>query len=422
MLIRRLKETWVYRRCSILIIFSLLIIVKNFTSVALSEDILKASPFNYFVIGGWVGPHQTKEQYYLYKKAGFNTVLEYLWEGDDYTQTLVLVQKVEGLKAILNIDQKFIRHNMETEDVLFEKVKGFIMEVKDEKNQVGYFLYDEPERHNISLIVKTAEHILQIDRRKFIWMNFYVEKDFSIARTVLNKLIPSAISMDFYPFEVSKNRMNEYYCYIDWFRTLSLEYDVPFWTFVQSAEWFDRIGDKRLPNSGELRLLVYTNLAYGAKGLWYYTYVSPRHSKSIKTAILDKNDKPTKLYEIVKNLNREVSALAPILMKLKSMEVVHTGIPPKGLSKFKPNNLISGISGDNIIIGYFQSGNGSKYIMLVNKLTNNYKNVTLELGQDVKSLLLIDKQTGEECKVNLMNKKYEICLQAGDGMLFKILQ
>jgi len=109
-------------------------------------------------------------------------------------------------------------------------------------------------------------------------------------------------------------------------------------------------------------------------------------------------------------------------MKLKSMEVVHTGIPPKGLSKFKPNNLISGISGDNIIIGYFQSGNGSKYIMLVNKLTNNYKNVTLELGQDVKSLLLIDKQTGEECKVNLMNKKYEICLQAGDGMLFKILQ
>ena len=387
----------------------------------LCADRVKENQIDKFIIAGWVGPHQTKKQYRLYKEAGFNTILDYYWEGDDYKKAFKLAKKAGDLNILVNIDQRLLRHNNIKGHNFSVKIENFINEIKEYNENKGYFLYDEPESNNIPMLIETIKIIQKGAPEKLIWINFAVEKNYTTARSLLDKFVPSIISTDYYPFENNKNRMNDYYHFLNWFRELSSDYNVPFWAFVQSSGFKDSGGDKRPPTPEEIRLQVYTNIAYGAKGIWYFTYVTPRHAKGITSAILDKHDNPTSTYETVKTINKEILSIAPLLVKLKTKEVVHVGKIHKGLKQFTPDRFISNVNGSNLIIGYFSDSDNINYIMVVNKQTDCKNNIGLTFGEAVNLIFLLNKMTGEENKVEAINRRYQFELQGGDGILLKLM-
>ena len=82
----------------------------------------------------------------------------------------------------------------------------------------------------------------------------------------------------------------------------------------------------RIPNTNELRYLVYTTLAYGAQAISYYVYAHPGHHGSI--ANLDGTPGP--LYHALKTYNREFVAIAKELQPLRSLAVHHTAMRERG--------------------------------------------------------------------------------------------
>jgi hypothetical protein len=192
---------------------------------------------------------------------------------------------------------------------------------------------------------------------------------------------------------------------------------VPFWAFVQSA----KIPKHRLPTPAEIRWQAYTSLAYGAKGLWYFTYVSS-YNIGYDTAILDRLDKPTSLYAAVRELNKEISNLAPILMRLKTKDVMHTGPVSGNLKQFVPNRLLSDIKADKLLIGIFNDENESEYVMLVNKDTARPRKFeVITFGESVKSVVGINKKTGKEQLITIVKNKASFIFEPGDAILLKLI-
>ena len=146
-----------------------------------------------FVIGGWVGPLQTEAQYRLYRQAGFNTLLDYPWEGDNYAETLKLADKVGNLAVILNIDQKFLRYKPE-QFVPYERIATFLKEVRDNRRIIGYFAYDEPfSDTEADLVSESVKHLRSLQSDRLGWVNFYHTSEERLVRSVMNKSRPSGI-------------------------------------------------------------------------------------------------------------------------------------------------------------------------------------------------------------------------------------
>lgn len=368
---------------------------------------------NDFVIGGWVGPHQTEDQYLLYKEAAFNHVIEYLWEGDDYEKSLLLFKKINGLKLFLNLDQRFLRTTIMDTVKKKNDISIFIKNTERNDNVAGYFLFDEPDSSNREIIQRYGSIVKEMTGKE-VWINFMVEKQFESVHAILGKYKPSIVSMDMYPFHEKSNGINHYYKLIDAFRQLAIQYNVSFWGFVQSAGWLDIHNNYRKPTPAEIRLQAYTNIAYSAKGLWYYTYVEPRHSKNIFAAILDKNDKPTETYDAVKSINIRVMSIAPWLIKLQPVEVFHCDAIKGALNAFAPNRYLTSIEPQSALIGHFIKDE-KHFMFIVNKDTVQSTNFVLSISSDIKSITLIDN--GLEQMVSNKNGKYTLSLLPGEGKL-----
>jgi hypothetical protein len=105
---------------------------------------------------------------------------------------------------------------------------------------------------------------------------------------------------------------------------------IPFMNTVQASSWV--LGSAaspaapRIPTPDEMRYLVYTTLAYGAQGISYYVYGYPNHEGGMAAS----DGTPTPLYQAVKPLNHDFTAIATELQPLVSLEVFHAGMQPPG--------------------------------------------------------------------------------------------
>jgi hypothetical protein len=83
----------------------------------------------------------------------------------------------------------------------------------------------------------------------------------------------------------------------------------PYWAFALSCALRHKPGnDYPIPTEGHLRLQQYSNLAYGAQGLWYYNYkkgpVPPAKMFSQGHPIAPDGRRST-VYERMRRVNRE---------------------------------------------------------------------------------------------------------------------
>jgi hypothetical protein len=195
-----------------------------------------ATSANKLVIGAWVGPHQSEQQYLLYKAAGFNSVLDYIWEGDDFKKTIALSKKVGGLDVYLNLDQMFLRKTARgPRSIPRDAIRNFVSMTNRAKTVAGFLLFDEHDPQILHVIAT----IVTKSSRKPLWVNFQVEDHLATAHALLGQTALGAISMDYYPFREKKTALKDYYRFLGKFRDVSLKHGVPFWMFY-SVRFLDR--------------------------------------------------------------------------------------------------------------------------------------------------------------------------------------
>ncbi|HEY7115889.1 MAG TPA: hypothetical protein VH475_04855 [Tepidisphaeraceae bacterium] len=186
--------------------------------------------------------------------------------------------------------------------------------------------------------------------------------------------------------------------------------DVPFWNIVLSVAHFNY----REPSAADLRFEVYTSLAYGARGIAYFTYFAPQ-SGNYRMAPIDQFGHETDTWRSMQNVNLQVAQLAPTLLKLKSDRVYHFGKVPAGCNGPDGQSLVKACGG-NMLVGDFTHEDGSHYVMCVNKDFTANVPCQPQFRQPVKRLEMVSPYTGRLTPF----EGEQVWLAAGQGVLLKL--
>ena len=134
----------------------------------------------------------------------------------------------------------------------------------------------------------------------------------------------------------------------------------------------------KIPTLPELRLQVFSDLAYGAQAIQYFTYRGLQH------------DDPTEVYDLVKTVNQEVQQLAGIFLGAQVISVSHTGSEiPEGTKALGslPTPIKSLTTSDTgAVVSVLEKG-GNQYLVVVNRDFRNVMNLSIDVDSSVSRVL-----------------------------------
>jgi len=269
--------------------------------------------------------------------------------------------------------------------------EGTVAKVKDHPALYGYFLRDEPANASFPELAKWAEKIRSVDNSHAIYLNLfpnYVDTAVlgSSYHEHVKKFIKEVklpmVSFDFYP--VTKDGVRQsWYNNLEIISSESAAAGLPFWAFALSTAH----DPYPVATKESLRFQMYTNLAYGASGLQYFTYWCPKPGAwDFHAAPIDEEGNRTPVYDLVKAMNQELQARAFVFVDSKVLRVEHTGetIPP-GVKRFEtlPEQVsVLDTKGEGAVVSLLENGKW-QYLVLVNR--NLDKEFDYDLGFNVKA-------------------------------------
>jgi hypothetical protein len=209
-----------------------------------------------------------------------------------------------------------------------------------------------------------------------------------------------------------------FYANLEIARRISLELKVPFWNCILATS----LPGNMESSEATLSVQAYSTLAYGGRGISYFTYLRPDETNFSHTAI-DGFGNRTPIWDILRRLNGEILTLAPILLRLHSTGVFHypTAFEPDQeeslIVKDLHINSVRGSTRPNLLIGEFADDKGREYLMLVNKNLVSMLAVNLRLVDEDSKLERISPYSGQRQPFDLENGD---SLPPGAGMLLAI--
>ena len=117
------------------------------------------------------------------------------------------------------------------------------------------------------------------------------------------------------------------------------------------------------------------DLAYGAKGLQYFTYAHD-------AAMVHEDGTTTETWEIARRVNADIHKLGSTLGNLSNIGTFRTGPLWSGTQHLHRSHLapLVDCEGDPVTIGFFQDKDTRLYLMVVNGSPCTWAKITLKLG------------------------------------------
>lgn len=301
----------------------------------------------------------------------------------------------------------------------------------------GYIIEDEPSVSKFAAVRERLEQVHQLFPGKLCYINLYpgyAKKDKQLQATSYDEYVakfmkvvqPEVLSMDHYPrFIPGKDGRDEYCEDLAVMRKYSLQADVPFWNFFNTFAF----GGHTDPTEAQIRWQVYSSLVYGAKGVLYFCYYTPRGKTFPRPAIIDRNDRKTRHYEEAQRINWELVNLGTTVMKLTSRQVRRVkgeeidsdelqNTPLKAITNAQTSDLPL-----DLHIGVFSHDDGRTAVMIQNYYVDFTGWITLEWKEAASDIVEVDKRTGKELTVydeSISIEGTQISFAPGEGRLFLI--
>lgn len=293
-----------------------------------------------------------------------------------------------------------IRRNM-------EQVKS---EVGDHPAALGYYLRDEPDVKELDGLAKLATILRQTIPGKLPYINLFpshvsaerLGADYTTyMRMLATRAGQSFLSYDNYSL-VGTEMLDQFYNNLELVRRVGLETNTPFWNCILANSHFNYSE----PSDATFNLQVYATMAYGGRGIQYFTYFTPPVG-NYRLAALDQFGNRTRTWEMLRRINLQIHALAPTLLRLRSTAVYHhPDVPQQGVS-MSASKLIdrvdarqSGIvptpAGARMLVGEFVDASQRPYLMLVNKDLTNSITFKVYLREQGRKLMRVSPYTGQE--------------------------
>ena len=209
---------------------------------------------------------------------------------------------------------------------------------------------------------------------------------------------PSYVSYDNYSV-YEGNHLNEdrFFGNLELVRNNSLQTGIPFWNVISSEPHYNFAE----PSDATLAIQVYSTLAYGGKGIGYFTYYS-RPIANCRCAPIDQFGYRSKTWGMMRHINLQVHALAPVYVSLKSVNVFHTGSVPRNCKGIDSARHVESISGGSVhpvkdaslLVGEFEDVAGKPYIMVVNKSLQSSVGVNVKFRKKGRVMVVSQFQQG----------------------------
>lgn len=274
----------------------------------------------------------------------------------------------------------------------------------------GLSLYDEPSRALFGIVGYAKEVLQGLAAEQLPYVNIWpsyaslsalgtssYEEYLSL---YLSEVKPPLLSFDHYPL-LSGTQITANYFY-NWalIRRYSLQAGIPSWAYIQSAEFGGTgtgISYRRRPSEAEIRWQINVSLAYGAKGIQYFTYWTPASTGFVES-LVSRDGVLTPLYAYAKRANDYLKVVGKVLLPLTSESVVHANETPlpKGARAFTADGYIKSVSGNSVVLGRFRdpAGGTKRYLLVTNRSFANAAQTRLRLSDSVSKVLELDSQTG----------------------------
>jgi hypothetical protein len=383
--------------------------------------------FEGFPIMAWWPPPGTKtlEDFSRYKDAGFTI---YVANPDVGFENALKLAREAGLPVMPHRERGGFDVPAPEKPVVFPS---------NDPNVVGWVTRDEPGwvKPAIEAATEVNELMRSDPSRWALFNNLPLHRPqnppvLEIAEAALRNGMPVLSYDNYVIYEDGTDKAKEHFDNLASARELSLKYHVPFWAFALTTKH----RDYRRPSESDLRWKQFTNLAYGAKGLWYFCYWGPHRwagrGWDTKSIVDSATGEPTELYHQVKTLNEAVLAMGQTLLGLTSEAVVHTR-PPQGHAAFeKGSRWITEIKARDAMIGFFRDAEGVRHAMIVNKLHGQGKSSketadTIELTfapAGIKAVEAVSWLDGTPGKLPLHDHKATLHVHGGTGVLVRVLE
>lgn len=360
----------------------------------------------------WSGLPQslsTVERFKELREAGFTHHLQVYGNVED-------LQKV--LDAAGQADVKIFTNTI-------GPVEKFVPQIKNHPALAGYLVggFDEPQAGSFDDLAKQIKAVKALDPEHWCYTNLlptYGFKSVELYRdyvtSFLEKVPVKVLSFDHYPIfndnGVTKIRP-DFYENLEIIRQFAQKAKLPFWAFALSTgHWGYPIAT--LPH---LRFQVYSNLAYGAQGIQYFTYWTLTHPGiDFNNGPLDKDGKRTVVYDRVKLLNHEIQALAGVFLGSKVIAVSHTGATiPTGTTHYqvKPPFRSLTTTGPGAVVAELEKGQ-HRFLVVVNR--DIEKPMTLSLSPDKIVKIFSVFKDGTRSTADTNGAQYKI--EPGDVKVF----
>jgi hypothetical protein len=305
------------------------------------------------------------------RRCGFNTVA--FVRPDQIDQ----VEKA-GMRAIVGRPGKRVNWRKMSSRVIERYVTNIVEAAGESDAVLGYFIADEPSARDFPALRKAVAAVKQQAPGKLAYINVFpnyakaggkssqlgTKSYAAYLRRYVAIVRPQFISYDNYSVEYSMNmraraRAASYYTNLLQVRRVARRHGLPFWNALSS----NRIRPRTTaPSPASLRFQAYTSLAAGTRGISWFTYYAGRYTN----APIGKSGRRTATWSYLRKVNRQVAALAPILVRLRSTGVYFTRPAPVSGLPLLPGKMVRSVTSPTAVMVGELSGGGRRFAMVVN--------------------------------------------------------
>ena len=331
--------------------------------------------------------------------------------------------------------------------------------VKDHPALMAYYVRDEPSVNDFDNLGRAVRLIQAVDSVHPSIVNWFGRVDrmqywYKVPTfeeyigQFIEKVPTPVLSFDQYPvlnpglFPTPTFRPATGDCHLqtNWYHSLETVLDTskktgkPYWAFAISCALRHKPGnDYPIATEGHLRLQQYSNLAYGAQGLWYYSYhASPKNPGKMFSQghPLASDGRRSTVYERMRRVNAEFQRRAFVFLGAKVERVRHTGVPWPGegtrlTGDFLPPGTVRLTSKDlppwvksletpdgGAVVSRLVNG-GKEYLVVVNRSPDKEVTLKIELAEGTKYI----REDGTTVEAALYTNEY--WLDPGMAVIFQ---
>ena len=373
--------------------------------VCLALVSVKASTGAEIPILGWWGIPEDKvsvERYQEARAAGFTALMQAASSAEKMRGFLDMAQSADIKLSVLLPEFG--------KDALEEAVRV----LKDHPALMMWHVKDEPKYKDFETVAKTIRRIDAVDGHHPCYVNHIGDASVSMGvpdyaaymERMLCEFKPRLISADFYPCRLSdptrslpyRDVGNEVYVCPTWY--LQLEYlsglarreRLPLALFACDVAHNAIEYVYPVPTVAMLRLQMYSNLAYGARMLQYFTYWNPYSKTRLKfhESIIREDGTRSPVYDRVREVNRELQARAFVFMGAELASVTHTGaeipVGTKRLERLPPFVKSLNTPDGGAVVAQF-TGKSFDELVVVNRSPVQEMQLSIALDESVVRVL-----------------------------------